>query len=118
MRFRPLFFALLLGLSGVQAASAQVVINARIGAPYYRRPYYGPRYYYPPVAPPVVIAPPPPVYYAPPAPVYYAPPVIIAPPPVYYAPRPYYGRGYRGRGALRPPLVSSPLGHTQGLDQQ
>ncbi|WP_460584912.1 hypothetical protein [Hymenobacter arcticus] len=91
MRFRPLLFALLLSLLSVGAASAQVVINARIGQPYYGRGYY------PPVAP-VVIAPPPPVYYAP-APVYYAPrPVYYAPRPVYYAPRPYYGRGGYGRG--------------------
>ena len=92
MRFRSLFFALLLGLLGAGTASAQVIVNARIGAPYYRpRPvYYGPRYYYPPVAPPVVVAPPPPVYYAP-------RPVIVAPRPYYYAPRPYYRRGYYGR---------------------
>jgi len=91
MRFRPLFFVLLLALCGAGTASAQVVISAQVG-----RPYYG-RGYYPPVAP-VVVAPPPPVYY-PPAPVYYAPqPVYYAPRPVYYAPRPYYGgRGY-GRG--------------------
>jgi len=87
MRLRPLFFALVLALLGVGTASAQVVIRAQVG-----RPYYG-RGYYPPVAP-VVVAPPP-VYYAP-APVYYAPqPVYYAPRrPVYYAPRPYYGRGY------------------------
>ena len=89
MRFRPFLLVLLLGLLSAGAASAQVVINARIGRPYYApRPYYGPRYY-PPVAP-VVIAPPP-VYYAP-APVYYAPR------PVYYAPRPYYGRRGYGYG--------------------
>ncbi len=88
MRFRPLLFVLLLALYGAGTASAQVVISARVG-----RPYYG-RGYYPPVAPPVVVAPPPPVYYAP-APVYYAPrPVYYAPRPVYYAPRPYYGRGH------------------------
>jgi len=91
MRLRPLFFALVFTLLGVGTASAQVVIRAQVG-----RPYYG-RGYYPPVAP-VVVAPPPPVYYAP-APVYYAPrPVYYAPRrPVYYAPRPYYGRGH-GRG--------------------
>ena len=91
MRLRPLFFALVFALLGVGTASAQVVIRAQVG-----RPYYG-RGYYPPVAP-VVVAPPPPVYYAP-APVYYAPqPVYYAPRrPVYYAPRHYYGRGY-GRG--------------------
>ncbi len=90
MRIRPLLFALLLGVLSVGTASAQVVISARIGQPYYGRGYY------PPVAP-VVIAPPPPVYYAP-VPVYYAPrPVYYAPRPVYYAPRGYYGRGY-GRG--------------------
>ncbi|WP_317172215.1 hypothetical protein [Hymenobacter sp. BRD67] len=78
----------LLTLVSASAASAQVVISARIGNPYYApRPYYGPGYY-PPVAP-VMVAPP--VYYAP-APVYYAPR------PIYYAPRPYYGRGYYGRG--------------------
>jgi len=91
MRLRPLFFVLLLALYGAGTASAQVVISAQVG-----RPYYG-RGYYPPVAPPVVVAPPPPVYYAP-APVYYAPrPVYYAPRPVYYAPRPYYGPG-RGHG--------------------
>ncbi len=97
MRFRPLLFVLLLALYGAGTASAQVIINARIG-----RPYYG-RGYYPPVAPPVVVAPPP-VVVAPPPPVYYAPaPVYYAPRPVYYAPRPvyvaprYYGRGW-GRG--------------------
>jgi hypothetical protein len=98
MRLRPLLFVLLLALYGAGTASAQVVINAQVG-----RPYYG-RGYYPPVAP-VVVAPPPPVYYAPapvyyaPQPVYYAPrPVYYAPRPVYYAPRPYYGRGGYGRG--------------------
>jgi hypothetical protein len=91
MRFQPLLVALVLSLSllGTRAASAQVVINAQIGRPYYApRPYYGPRYY-PPVAAPVVIAPP--------------PPVVVYPQPYYYAPRPYYApRGYynapRGRG--------------------
>ena len=91
MRLRPLLLVLLLALCGMGTASAQVVISAQVG-----RPYYG-RGYYPPVAPPVVVAPPP-VYYAP-APVYYAPrPVYYAPRPVYYAPRAvYYGRGH-GRG--------------------
>lgn len=89
MRFRPLLFALLLGLLSAGAASAQVVIRAQVGAPYgyYGHPYYAPRPYgyYPPVAAPVVVAPPP-VYYA--------------PRPIYYAPRPrfYYPRPYRGRG--------------------
>lgn len=94
MRLQPVLFALLLslGVFGVRPASAQVVINAQIGRPYYApRPYYGPRYYYPPVAP-VVVAPPPPVVVYP-QPVYYAPR-----PRVYYAPRPhYYGRGYGRR---------------------
>ena len=94
MRLQPVLFALLLslGVCGVQSASAQVVINAQIGRPYYApRPYYGPRYYYPPVAP-VVVAPPPPVVVYP-QPVYYAPR-----PRIYYAPRPhYYGRGYGRR---------------------
>lgn len=88
MRFQPLFFALLLslGVLGTRAASAQVIINAQIG-----RPYYGSRYYYPPVAP-VVVAPPPPVVVYP-QPYYYAPR-----PRVYYAPRPYYrGRAYGRR---------------------
>lgn len=93
MRFQPVLFALLLSLSvfGTRSASAQVIINAQIGRPYYApRPYYGPRYYYPPVAP-VVMAPPPVVVY--PQPYYYAPQ-----PRVYYAPRPYYrGRGYGRR---------------------
>jgi hypothetical protein len=92
MRFHPLLFALLLGLSvlGTRSASAQVIVNAQIGRPYYApRPYYGPRYYYPPVAP-VVVAPPPPVVVYP-QPYYYAPR-----PRVYYAPRPYYrGHGRR-----------------------
>jgi hypothetical protein len=89
MRLHPVLFALLLslGVFGAQSASAQVVIGARIGQPYYApRAYYGPRYYYPPVAP-VVIAPP--------------PPVVVYPQPYYYgAPRAYYGprRGYYGRG--------------------
>lgn len=92
MRLRPLFFALVLALLGVGTASAQVIISAQVG-----RPYYG-RGYYPPVAP-VVVAPPPPVYYAPAPPVYYAPrPVYYAPRPVYYAPRPYYGGRGWGRG--------------------
>lgn len=94
MRFQPVLFALLLSLSvlGTRSASAQVIINAQIGRPYYApRPYYGPRYYYPPVAP-VVVAPPPPVVVYP-RPVYYAPR-----PRVYYAPRPYYrGRAYGRR---------------------
>jgi hypothetical protein len=94
MRFQPVLFALLLSLSvlGTRSASAQVIINARIGRPYYApRPYYGPRYYYPSVAP-VVVAPPPPVVVYP-RPVYYAPR-----PRVYYAPRPYYrGRAYGRR---------------------
>ena len=87
MRFKPLLFALLLslGVLGTRTASAQVVISARIGAPYYApRPYYG-RGYYPPVAP-VVVAP---------------PPVVVYPQPYYYAPRPYYAPRYyapRGRG--------------------
>ena len=90
MRLRPLFFVLLLALLSAGTASAQVVISARIG-----QPYYGPRYYYPPVAPPVVVAPP--VYYAP-APVYYAPAPRYYAPRAYYAPRPrYYGRGYGRR---------------------
>ena len=87
MRLQPVLFALLLslGVLGARSASAQVVINAQIG-----RPYYGPRYYYPPVAP-VVVAPPPPV-------VVYPRPVYYAPRPYYYAPRPrYYGRGYGHR---------------------
>ena len=87
MRFQPLLFALLLSLSvfGARSASAQVVINARIGAPYYApRAYYGPRYY-PPVVAPVMVAPP--------------PPVMVYPRPYYYAPRAYYGpRYYGGRG--------------------
>ena len=89
MRFQPLLFALLLslGVLGTRATSAQVVISARIGAPYYApRAYYGPRYYYPPVAP-VVVDPP--------------PPVVVYPQPYYYAPRPYYAPRYyapRGRG--------------------
>ena len=95
MRFRPFLFALLLGLFSAGAASAQVVISARIGNPYgyYGRPYYAPRPYgyYPPVAAPVVVVPPPPVYYAP-RPIYYAPR-----PRYYRAPRPYYGRGYGRR---------------------
>ncbi|MGI4742188.1 MAG: hypothetical protein ACRYG7_44085 [Janthinobacterium lividum] len=87
MRFRPVLFALLLslGVFGAQSASAQVIINARIGQPYYGpRAYYGPRYYYPPVAPVVVVP----------------PPVVVYPQPYYYAPRAYYGppRGYYGRG--------------------
>lgn len=91
MRLQPVFFALLLslGVLGAESASAQVIINARIGRPYYAprpRAYYGPRYYYPPVAAPVVIAPPPPV-------VVYPRPVYYAPRPYYYAPRPrHYGR--------------------------
>lgn len=93
MRLQSVLFALLLslGVLGARSASAQVVINARIGRPYYApRPYYGPRYYYPPVAP-VVVAPPPPV-------VVYPRPVYYAPRPYYYAPRPrYYGRGYGRR---------------------
>jgi len=93
MRLQPVLFALLLSLSvlGTRSASAQVIINAQIGRPYYApRPYYGPRYYYPPVAP-VVVAPPPPV-------VVYPRPVYYAPRPYYYAPRPrYYGRGYGRR---------------------
>ena len=95
MRSRPLFLALLLGLLSAGAASAQVRIQ--IGGPVYGRPYYAPRPYgyYPPVAAPVIIAPPPPVYYAP-APVYYAPrPRYYAPAPIYYGQG--YGRGY-GRG--------------------
>ena len=90
MRLRFLSVLLLLGLLSASAASAQVIVNARIGRPYgYYRPY-GPRYYYPPVvAAPVVIAPPPPVYYAP-------RPVIVAPRPYFY-PRPYYRRGYYRR---------------------
>lgn len=91
MRFQPVLFALLLslGVLGAQSASAQVIINAQIGRPYYApRPYYGPGYY-PPVAP-VMVAPPPVVVY--PRPVYYAPR------PYYYAPRPrYYGRSYGRR---------------------
>lgn len=94
MRFQPVLLALLLSLSmlGTRSASAQVIVNAQIGRPYYApRPYYGPRYYYPPVAP-VVVAPPPPVVVYP-QPYYYAPR-----PRVYYAPRPrYYGRGYGRR---------------------
>ena len=86
MRFQPVLCALLLslGVLGSRAASAQVIINARIGAP-----YHGPRYYYPPVAP-VVVAP--------------ILPVVGYPSPYYYAPRPYfaprprfYGRGGYGR---------------------
>jgi len=92
MRLQPVLFALLLslGVFGTQSASAQVIINAQIGRPYYApRAYYGPRYYYSPVAP-VVVAPPPVVVY--PRPVYYAPR------PYYYAPRPrYHGRGYGRR---------------------
>ena len=88
MRLHPVLFALLLslGVFGAQSASAQVVISARIGQPYYApRAYYGPRYYYPPVAP-IFVAPP--------------PPVVVYPRPYYYAPRAYYGprRGYYGRG--------------------
>ncbi|MFD1874553.1 hypothetical protein [Hymenobacter bucti] len=93
MRLQPVLFALLLslGVLGAESASAQVIINAQIGRPYYAprpRAYYGPRYYYPPVAAPVVVAP---------------PPVVVYPQPYYYAPRPYYApRGYynapRGRG--------------------
>lgn len=93
MRFQPVLFALLLslGVLGARSASAQVVINARIGAPYYApRAYYGPGYY-PPVAAPVIIAPPPPV-------VVYPQPYYYAPRPYYYAPRSrFYGRGYGRR---------------------
>ena len=93
MRFQPVLFALLLslGVFGTRSASAQVVINARIGAPYYApRPYYG-RGYYPPVVAPVVVAPPPPV-------MVYPQPYYYAPRPYYYAPRPrFYGRGYGRR---------------------
>jgi len=96
MRFQPLLFALLLslGVLGTRAASAQVIVNAQIGRPYYApRPYYG-RGYYPPVAP-VVVAPPPPVVVYP-QPYYYAPRPYYA--PRYYAPRGrYYGRGYGRR---------------------
>lgn len=95
MRLHPVLFALLLslGVFGAQSASAQVVISARIGQPYYApRAYYGPRYYYPPVAP-VVIAPPIPVVgYGYPQPYYYGPPRA------FYGPRRgYYGRGGYGR---------------------
>lgn len=97
MRLRPLFLALLLGLFSAGAASAQVVIRAQVGSPYYGRPYYAPRAYgyYPPVAAPVIIAPPPPVYYAP-APVYYAPRARFYGQPAYYGRG--YGRGRYGRG--------------------
>ncbi|MGI4866904.1 MAG: hypothetical protein ACRYFZ_23500 [Janthinobacterium lividum] len=87
MRLQPVLFALLLslGVLGAQSASAQVIINARIGSPYYgpRAGYYGPGYY-PPVVAPVIVAP---------------PPVMVYPRPYYYAPRAYYGpRYYGGRG--------------------
>jgi hypothetical protein len=95
MRLQPVLFALLLslGMLGAESASAQVIVNAQIGRPYYApRPYYGPRYYYPPVAAPVVVVPPPPVVVYP-RPYYYAPA-----PRGYYAPRPrYHGRGYGRR---------------------
>ncbi len=79
-----------LSFGAAAPAAAQVSVNVRTGSPfgygYYRpRPYYGPRYYYPPVAPVPYYAPLPP-----------PPPVVIAP---YYAPRPYYygpRRGWRG----------------------
>jgi hypothetical protein len=95
MRLQPVLFALLLslGMLGAESASAQVIVNAQIGRPYYApRPYYGPRYYYPPVAAPVVVVPPPPVVVYP-RPYYYAPA-----PRGYYAPHPrYHGRGYGRR---------------------
>ncbi len=87
MRLQPVLFALLLslGVLGTRSASAQVIINARIGAPYYgpQVGYYG-RGYYPPVVAPVIVAPP--------------PPVMVYPRPYYYAPRAYYGPRYYGRG--------------------